>query len=483
MRREKIAEVLDSIDDAFVAEAAVPSFDEKGAKPRPAACRLSPWRLAPACLVLLLLLGSTAFAIASEAKEYRKAVEFFEENGLSAEGLSRAEVKEVYRDIETRRFSEDKTAEVLRRTVTGREILREEPTPEELAALWDGNRQSSGCGIVYHREESYVFDPGKGFEVFEKCVLECSADGRILWTAEFRDFTAEDALHTPAGTAVWGWNPTSGYGEKTHGWLARVDDDGNVLWERKLDHGFEYEHIAAVLDDGDGTWAVFSRGGPDCLCFSRYDRSGNELSFRKTEVGNLGVRNAVRLGDGYVVQLWNSTTMDTALLVKVDREGNVLGRIAYEGADCDYYLTDMIEYGGRIWLSASAVPKQTDEGGRHEIANVLDHIFSQEDWDISDEELTALLRENYTAVLLLCGQEGGEPETFYSVKGALGGRLSVNDAGQLAWDTESFVSSFFSPATSSFSVGGTCRVVRCTFDEKGYLLGQEDTGETTQYRR
>ena len=479
MKEEKISRILDGIGDAFVAEAA----DEGPV--RRAAPRRFRWAAAAACLALAAVLGSTVFAVASEAKEYQKAVAFFEENGLSPEGLTRGEIKEVYRDIDTRRFAESKTAEVLQRSVPGWEIAQEAPDPEALAALWDRNRERSGDslpGFSYRKEEKYVLALALGFEVFDRCVLECRSDGELLWTVPFRDFTVEDAAHTPAGTAVWGWNPTTGSGQRTFGWLARVDDGGKVLWERKLDHGFDFEYIAAVLTSGDGTWAVLSRGGPDFLCYSEYDPDGHELRFRRTQVGNLGIWNAARLGDGYIVQLGNGTTGDTALLVKVDREGNVTDRFSYEGEDCDYHLTDMIEFGGQVWISAYAVPKQEDEGGRHEIANVL-KIISAGKWDIADEELTPLLQDNYTAVLLLCDPESGEAESFYAVKGALGGRLAADGAGHLAWDAERIVSSYFSPATSAFSVGGTCQVLRCTFDGDGNLIGQEDTGETVPYWR
>ena len=94
-----------------------------------------------------------------------------------------------------------------------------------------------------------------------------------------------------------------------------------------------------------------------------------------------------------------------------------------------------------------------------------------------------MVRDNYTAVLLVCGPGGGAPETFYSVKGSLGGALALDDAGNLAWDVESVVDTFFSPATNSFTIGGTCWVFRYTFDAAGTLLSQEDTGETTAYRR
>lgn len=51
----------------------------------------------------------------------------------------------------------------------------------------------------------------------------------------------------------------------------------------------------------------------------------------------------------------------------------------YEGEDCDYHLTGMAEFGGRVYLSAYSVPKQNDAGGRHEIADLLDYVFSKKD--------------------------------------------------------------------------------------------------------
>ncbi len=200
-------------------------------------------------------------------------------------------------------------------------------------------------------------------------------------------------------------------------------------------------------------------------------------------VGNYGVWNVVSVGDGYLVKLGNSSAGETARLVKLDREGAVLDTFTYQGKDCDYYIQDMGEYQGRVYLSAYAVPKQTGEGSRYEVAGVLEYLFDHNIMEISSEELTPMVRDNYTAVLLLCDPEGGAPETFYSVKGSLGRKLAVNNAGNLAWDVESIVNTFFSPATNSFSIGGTCQVFRYTFDDAGTLLNQEDTGETTPYHR
>ncbi len=219
-------------------------------------------------------------------------------------------------------------------------------------------------------------------------------------------------------------------------------------------------------------------------CLSLFDQDGNELSFVSTEVGNQGIRNAVRLGDGYLVQLFHGSE---ERLAKLDSDGNLTESVAYSGEDCVYYIQDMVEFGDRVYISAYAVPGQTDGTDRYEVADVLDYVCSSGsdgtiNLDISSEELTPLLRENYTAVLLACDALDGTPESLCLVKGSLGGALEV-DNGQLRWDVDSLTASLYSIATSSFTFAGTCQVYRYTFDNEGVLLGQENTGENVQYRR
>lgn len=477
MNKSDLFRAFDGVDDDILERSEVFKVFR-----RPPAYRT--WLAAAACLVVIVSL--TGGILVAEAKEYNAAVDFFEENGLSTEGLSRSDVKAVYRDITSQHFTYDKTAEVIERAVPGLEISQREPTPEELAALWERNMQlnaqpQTGVSYTIH----YVDRPHEtlGFDVLDKSVLECYQDGGLIWTAEFPGLCVEDGAHTSAGTAVWGHNDTWSSEQPVYSSVARVDEAGNILWQKQLDHGFQYEYISQVVDNADGTWAVVSRGDFRYLCLSRYDMDGNELFHHATEVGNYGIWNVVRLGDGYLVQLGNTMDGETARLVKLGRDGNVLDTFVYEGEDCDYTVTDMIEFGGRVYLSAYAVPKQTDEGGRHEIADILAYLFDSHFWAISSEELTPMVRDNYTAVLLLCDPEGGAPETFYSVKGSLGGKLAVNDTGELAWDVESIVNTFYSPATNSFTIGGTCQVFCYNFDSSGGLLGREDTGETTPYYR
>lgn len=110
-------------------------------------------------------------------------------------------------------------------------------------------------------------------------------------------------------------------------------------------------------------------------------------------------------------------------------------------------------------------------------------VASSNQCGISSEELTPMVRENYTAMLLVCDPVSGTPQEFYSVKGSLGSELAISDTGELLWSVESITSTFFSPATSSFTIGGTSCVYQYTFDNSGQLIRQEKTVETVEYRR
>ena len=445
------------------------------------------WAVAAACLAVIIAAGAATFVFAAEAAEYDTAMAFFDQYGLSPDGLSRAEIKAVYRDITTKKFSYGKTTEVIRQIVPGWEIPQAEPTAEEIAAVWDRNILNAAS---YQEEFKYQYlsyrkhDEQRDIEVLDKCTVKCSKDEDLLWTVEIRGFYVDGASHLAEGTVIWGFNETRSAQDIHYGWLAYVNDEGKVLWQKHLDNGFRFEQIVSVLNGADGTLAVVSRGDSVNLCLTRCDADGRILSSQKTAMGDMDyIRNAASLHDGYIVHLTDYSRHVSALLCRMDLKGNVVGTYSLDSEDCDYYITDMAEYNRQLYLSGYSVPKQSDEGGRHEIANVLDYIFAKENWEISSEELTALLRENYTAVLLLCDPENSVPKTFYSVKGSRGSKLQVNGSYELEWSVDSITSARFYPARSAYSISGPCKVFRYTFDSRGRLAGQTDTGTTSEYVR
>ena len=107
MKKEKVSAIINQIGDRHIEEAAVFALEKDrrtkedllSVKAHGEKTRRFRRSIAAACLALLAVFGSAAFAAALEIREYHTAAAFFETNGLSADGLNRKDVKAVYRDI------------------------------------------------------------------------------------------------------------------------------------------------------------------------------------------------------------------------------------------------------------------------------------------------------------------------------------------------------------------------------------------------
>lgn len=479
MNKNDLYLAFNDVDDDILLRSEAPVHRRKSA------IRMK-WIALAACLVLII--SMVGVACAAEVKEYSAAVDFFEQNGLSTDGLSRSDVKAVYRDITARNFTYDKTAEVLSQTVQGLQIIQDELTPEELKAVWDENWMShiseseDGKTYIASAETKAVLNGDSGFMGFDRCRFRCYQNNSMLWLATIKNFYVNDHATVSDGLAIWGCSLDKGFDSRSP-WLGRMDNDGNVLWERKLDHGFEDEDIEAVVDNGDGTWSVFSRADENkYLCLSKYNSEGNELSFKKNEVNGLGVLNAIRLGDGYLVQMSHNLNDERGSLVKMDNEGNLLEYFSYEEEDCVYFLEDMVEFGGKAYLSAYVIPKEPNNGGKEELADLIGYKGTEHGGSLSDEEIARMVQENYTAVLLVCDPAGGTPKNFYSVEGSLGGELRV-DGDKLHWGVQSITHAHYDEMNSNYNIKGLCKIYRYTFDANCVLVEQEDTGRTANFGR
>ncbi|MDD4679841.1 MAG: hypothetical protein PHP79_02975 [Clostridia bacterium] len=450
---------------------------------------------------ILLILGVSSYAVAAENQEYKEAVIFFEVYDLPVDGLSRNEIKKVYRDINTGTFTYSKTADVIEKsiissTVSGQELLQDDPTPEELENLWKykstyghyqlPNWSKDKDNVEYKHYEKEKFDSKLGIAVHDKSIIEKYIDDKLVWGTEFSDLWIDNHVIFDDKVIVYGESVTSSSIQRRYAWMALVDHDGKVLWKKMLDNGFKSEYIGEILPSA-GKIVVFSRGDLNYLCLNEFDLKGNRKNFYKTEVGNYGIWNAAKLDDDYIVQLGSYMTGESALIVRVSNDGRITDSFSYDSDDSYYYITDMIEYNNLIYLSTYSVPALEDEdrdaGSRWDIAKILYYIFDNKLYDISSEELTKLVREHFTAVLLVCDPSSGTPQEFFSVKGSLGGMLAMSESKKLMWDVESISDTYFSPATSAFTIGGASYVYRYTFDENGVMLSQEKTEEVKRFLR
>lgn len=520
MKKEEVSAVIDRIDEQYIREASAFAADDQASSGAPAGPekirrRRLRVRVLAACAALVVLAGSATAAFAVEEKEYKTAVAFFAENELSTEGLSRADVKAVYRDIVTQRFALDKTEEVLRQTVTGVEILQRKLLPGELALLWREYREKRRMnpssptlpkkGISYQtiNNELYRFD--KSLEECEKPILLCYLDGELIWEIEFNT-TIAGKVHTADGTAVWGHNIRAAgwkYTQPEAGWLARVDEEGNCVWDCYLDHGFEYENIYAIVDNGDGTWAVFSTGDRHYLCMSRFSVDGHEIGFRTTEAGK-SIQKAIRAGENYFVSVVNYESNYQSRIIKLDRDGKKIDEFSFDEEDWEYAIADMVEFGGQVYFSAYVYPKPHTEATLSSVQRQFYYVwqYAIEEWDrvrdskefipssddspetdgikilyVFPSNVLGVVRDKQTAVLLVCDPTDGTPKTFFEVEESLSGKLAINDDGQLEWEVYKIVEASCSIDSNSYSFIVRAKVYQYVFDTDGNLIGRIDTGK------
>lgn len=417
--------------------------------------------VATACLLLVLALGFGGYAYAAEVKEYNAAVAFFAENNLSTEGLTREEIKAIYRDITTKNHTDEtlENATQAPNKIPGYEIPQDTVSKEELEEI--KNNRVPGNSVYYR------IKPGNSTYYIEKYTGET-----LAWTVEWDEHGVPGYAVVSDGILVFDCNFA---GNRTL--LYKYDLDGNLLWTDYQDNGFEWEYITCVVENADGSYAVIGsahENGKMHLCLSQYTAYGERLLYKSNPAEGPS-RFAVKLGNGYLVKLAGDQ------LIHMDQQGNIEKALSYESDDCTYHIQSMIEYNGKVYLSAYAMqkwkPDELDEQGRTPIEQYIRQMHEQGTWEFETEGFASILRQRYTALLLVCDPVSGVPQEYYSVSGSRGGSLLIGEDGLLIWNVENIVSAGYSGIWGEYAV---CCCFQYIFGDDS-LQRQEQTDRTSMF--
>lgn len=398
------------------------------------------------CLCLALLLGALSGAMMyAEAQEYQDAVTFFDEYGLSMEGLTRTEIKKVYRDITTGTFSYGKTAEIL--NTISLEIFSvelESMDPETLRALWkmdivqmlDQNRKT---GIQYRFE--YLDDGKRVFRKYE--------DGAVIWEAGseisdcYRHFLLKDGILV--------------YGSSDTGTLQAVllDDDGNIQWEYRGEETFSMP--CAALSEGTVHFIGedHRESGKTTIRLLQFDRNGSLLSKKTNTVeGFVSIRTFSVAEDHYTIYAERTRQMG---IYGLSFEGELMdgelfdvNRIQLDGMEG--HVMDLFYYNGQLYVSVNFLRLPFNDFYEKQFDPIYKEIWAAYDrsgydpnydqWDLAMDSgvmgddvrgrFAELYRNQYTASLLQL-DDSGEIQNVYTVDGAHCGELSVSEEGELLW--------------------------------------------------
>ncbi len=460
--------------------------------------------LAAAVTALIAALAAGSAAYAADAKEYKAAMEFFNEYELDPEGLTRGEIKAVYRDISTESFTYSKSAEILSHSIIANHLPGYELTvrnngsfPGNAKDIWqllirEEAEVGEGRGTWFKHELNYRFhDEGGGWYEEIGSFVEKYDGTELLWHTDLDPLEVWDQIEYSGGViliaAVYDASLT-----RTN-WLVRLDENGKVLWKNTF--GDSNEYVCTLLANEDGSIAVFSRQERSSFCFTKLDADGRVIHRSAPDQSvSAGIGKAAHYKDGYLVQLWSYTDTQLTSFAKVDKDGNIMEICSVPPTeDRIYYLKDLICYGGRIYLSVYSIPNDLGEpdpddivfyGSHDEIRPILETCFDYGSKGITDiPGLTEMVKERYEADLMILEPEEGKLSECYYVKGGLGGDLSVSSDGKLVWGVESIAGTFFSLATNSFTIGGVSRINEYRFAQDGSFIDMLETNEFVNFAR
>ncbi len=458
---------------------------------------------AAACIALLLGAGAGAYAYASARKEYINALTFFYENELSTEGLTKNEVKEVYRDFYSYSFDNDLTTDVLLNSrpdlVRGYEITGD-------ASEWDTTVPDTSLSdyktpVYYEFERLYTdiegtYNPQTHSyrQQFTESIFRKYHNGEKVWELSFQDIQIYGYYGDPVDDSkpvlVYGTNVSPADSKDETVTLIALDTDGTILWKTVQNNTPGSDQIDAVLSNPDGSYTAFGRCATDnkqsgnCLCVNKYSKNGTPLSANTIDISDHIIENVVLTESGYLMHLSSYVIADFARVLKLDFEGNVVGDFSYESDECDFYIADFCELNDTVYISGYTAPKIEKKVVAY---NMRDVLFLRSELAGNDtrshEEMLDMFRDNFTAVLLACEPDSGSPKEFYSVAGSLGDEVYV--AGDsVCWFTKDIIDSSYSPqeikmignvghVTSQTKLAILCRFYANIFNADGTFKEQK----------
>lgn len=458
---------------------------------------------AAACAALLLGAGAGAYAYAAAKKDYKNALTFFYENELSTEGLTKNEIKEVYRDFYSHSFDNDLTTDVLLNSrpdlVRGYEITGD-------ASEWDTTVPDTSLSdyktpVYYEFERLYTdiegtYNPQTHAyrQQFDKSIFRKYHNSEKVWELSFQDIKIYGYYGDPVDDSkpvlVYGTNVSTDDSKDEIVTLIALDTDGTILWETVQNNTPGSDQIDAVLSNPDGSYTTFGRCAADnkqsgnCLCVNKYSKNGTPLSANTIDISDHIIENVALTESGYLMHLSSYVVTDFARVLKLDFEGNVVGDFSYESEEYDFYIADFCELNDTVYISGYTAPKIEKKVVAYGTREVL-MLKSELSGKIirSHEELLDMFRGNFTAVLLACEPDSGSPKEFYSVAGSLGDEVYVAD-GSVCWFTKDIIDCSYSPqeikmigdvghVTSQTKLAILCRFYANIFNADGTFKEQK----------
>lgn len=409
------------------------------------------WRaMLAACLCFFVIIGGlSVFAISVEAKEYKEAVEFFNEYKLSTNGLSRTDIKKVYKDIIMETFTYHKTIEIFQTlSIEMNFVALKSANKEDLQALWKqrdqwygSNTNSSGSYVKFLESDEKTSGWG------HKTTIQKITDEKVVWS-----YRSEHSLYDPEcienndGVYVYG---TAAENDAWFGVLYLFDHNGNLQWKKNCKSTDSLYQKAVAVKDGITIFGTRYEYDGDArkyyLCVTNYDKKGNMAFCEETLQDPYDDVSAAAGIDGrYFIKLLDydedgRNYGNEGKFLSLSDKGKITDEFTYTFDGKSYGVQDIISYNGKIFISAMLLNVE-----RQEFDKTFDTLMEEyyEAWqkqqedivkmpDEYDDRLNTLFQTQYTAALLVCDNNAVLTKA-YSVENARCGELKISE-NKLLW--------------------------------------------------
>ena len=475
------------------AKTGVPLHGEDERRIAPVRPRLGLPKIAALAMSALLAVGG-GFGIAVEAQAYNEAIDFFEEYNMSAEGFSRSEVKKIYKDIISKSFTYEKTEEALASGLEGYEIQAQPLDSEGLKRVWmtgyefGVDLKDYAATNQSNVEYSYVLWENTGNNTGgSEIVLRENQKTSYVKTLNNIDI---NAIRT-VGDQIVAAGDAVRFGNTYSVQVYLLNSDMTVVWNKTYPASFQHPRVDYIHIEKDTlTLFVINRIAAETrynmMWIATLDMDGNLIKEELVDYDAVGggIHKVVSIGEDYLIVKKDAQMRDVLFHKKGDA---VQENVVFGNGDQDYLITDMVEFNGLVYLSGRMVPK-TESGVWGQYDEYVEQFGEK---GATDEELYQFYLENHTAVLLICDPKTGEPQSFYTIPGASGGKLSVS-GNKLTWNVNRYTgASGYTIATGDlFSVylaSGNCLGTitankwQYVFTPYGQIVGEKDTGKSVQF--
>ncbi len=420
--------------------------------------------------------------------EYQEAIAFFESNQLDYNTLTRDEVVDVYKDVYTNSFELKITSFVIKKAIEENAIKISDEIDEldsdTTRDYWEyflelHKKKKENTGIYYDFLNTYEKTSGGGI-VSSGVIFTKYNNAEVVWSIKF-DYLARSCIEVSDHVLVYG--SSIGYPSHT-GFISKVTSDGDILWTSSIGD----VNGVSLIKEIDNKYLGLSTFNGSTLKMYYISYDGEISLFNTIEFAPRKITKIAKVEDNFMLSFsdysfdMNGKTTYEELLIKIDNLGNIIKDYTYSDDVYEYKLISSCEYKGEMYFAGYRYKKYESMFRRGEINEVLENIFNKQKngEEVTEEYVLSLLKNNYEAILFKYDKDLDGLKIIETVEEALSQDILVED-GKLVWELASFVWAYFSPATSSFTIGGICDIYNYVLDNGEYYIVKTD--ETVLYRR